>query len=205
MLTTEAARQRYQRSGPGNEEVTSMQAERTALTPAAVKRQIRQIVALNGHKLGPFNRIGTATCEHCDALMVDDDAREHIERGADTLGSFNDPCCGPDPIAKAIHRIVWAARVLKPGTGFVCCLPCGMIVARSKAGTLRQGYYEAGMARWWRTDDAEQSIRESAAMLLDWKRCGYTAGDRRRSLDADLGRVFRVEGVGREIVRLHAL
>lgn len=179
-----------------------MQAERTALNPAAVKREIRKIVAGNGHKLGPFDRRGLGTCEHCEAVMVDDDAREHLERGWDSLGSFNEPCCGPDPVAKAIHRIVWAARVLKPGTGFVCLAPCGMIVARSKAGTLRTGYYEAGMARWWRAD-AEQSIRETAEMLLDWKRCGYAAGDRRRSLDRDLGHVYAVEGIGREVVRLH--
>jgi hypothetical protein len=149
----------------------------------------------------PMRRL--AVCEHCDATMVDDDACEHIERGADTLGSFAEPCCGDDPVQKAIHRIIWTARTLKPGTGFVCLAPCGMIVARSSTGLLRTGHYEAGMARWWRAD-VEQCIRESAEVLLDWRKCGYAAGDRRRSLDRDLGEIYRVEGIGREIVRLHA-
>lgn len=180
-----------------------MQAERTALVQQLVKRQIRRIVAENGHKLGRFTRDGLATCEHCDAVMIDTDAEDHILRGADTLGSFAEQCCGDDPIQKAIHRIIWTARTLKPGTGFVCLAPCGMIVARSKAGNLRHGHYDAGMARWWR-GDAEQGIRETVAMRLDWRQCGYTAGDRRRSLDYDLSHVYTVEGIGREVVRLHA-
>jgi hypothetical protein len=189
--------------GHGNGRLVPMQAERTALSTAAVKREIRRIVAEGGHKLGSFDRRGLAVCEHCDATMVDDDACEHIERGADTLGSFAEPCCGDDPVQKAIHRIIWTARTLKPGTGFVCLAPCGMIVARSSTGLLRTGHYEAGMARWWRAD-VEQCIRESAEVLLDWRKCGYAAGDRRRSLDRDLGEIYRVEGIGREIVRLHA-
>lgn len=179
-----------------------MLAERTALSTAAVKREIRKIVAERGHKLGPFDRHGLAMCEHCDGTMVDIDARYHLEHGADTLGSFAEQCCGDDPVQKAIHRIIWAARVLKPGTGFTCLGPCGIIVARSKAGTLRCGYYDGMCARWWRAD-AEQCIRESAA-LLDWRKAGYTAGDRRRSLDRDLGEIFQIDGIGRERVTFRA-